>query len=216
MNMARTARFDLGADRGAALVVVLLASVLVSAVGAALTVTANSETAIAVSYRIDRELAYAAEAGAARAMQDVRSMTRWDDLLSGAQTTTFVDRSLRPVLPTGGVLDLRALTAQLQAATTSRISGPNTPQWRLVACGPLADIAGQRSIESSAYLVVWVADDVSETDGNPAADTNDVLVLRSEAVGSGGRTRALDVTVTRAGAPAGQPGLRVTSWREVR
>ncbi|HKW01214.1 MAG TPA: hypothetical protein VJN96_15420 [Vicinamibacterales bacterium] len=195
---------------------VLLSSVLVSAVGAALTVTANTETAIASSFRIERELTYAAEAGVERAMQDVRLATQWNDLLTGARTTTFLDRSMTPVLPTGGTLDLRALSARLQAATDARFGGPDSPQWRLVASGRLADIAGNSSIESPAYLVVWVADDVSETDGNPAADSNDVLIIRGEAVGSGGRTRALDVTVTRAGAPAGQPGLRVISWREVR
>lgn len=205
-----------GDDRGSALVAVLLSSVLVSAVGAALTVTANTETAIASSFRIERELTYAAEAGVERAMQDVRLATQWNDLLTGARTTTFLDRSMTPVLPTGGTLDLRALSARLQAATDARFGGPDSPQWRLVASGRLADIAGNSSIESPAYLVVWVADDVSETDGNPAADSNDVLIIRGEAVGSGGRTRALDVTVTRAGAPAGQPGLRVISWREVR
>jgi hypothetical protein len=197
-------------------VAVLLSSLLVSAVGAALTVTANTETAIASSFRIERELAYAAEAGVERAMQDVRLVTQWDDLLTGARTTTFLDRTMTPALPTGGTLDLRALSARLQAATNARFGGPDSPQWRLVASGRLADIAGNSSIESPAYLVVWVADDVSETDGNPAADSNDVLMIRGEAVGSGGRTRALDVTVTRAGTPAGQPGLRVISWREVR
>ena len=149
-------------------------------------------------------------------MQDVRLVTPWDDLLTGAQTTTFLDQTMVPALPSGGTLDLRVLTARMQAATDARFGGPDSPQWRLVASGRLADIAGHSSMESPAYLVVWVADDVSETDGNSAADSNDVLMIRGEAVGSGGRTRTLDVTVTRAGAPAGQPGLRVTSWREVR
>lgn len=203
-------------EMGAALVAVLLSTVLVSAIGAALTVTANAESTIASSFRIDRELAYAAEAAIERAMQDVRLVTRWDDLLTGAETTTFLDHTAVPVLPTGGTLDLRALTSRIQTATDARGLGPNTPQWQLVASGRLADIAGRGSIESPAYLVVWVADDVSETDGNPAADSNDVLVVRGEAVGSGGRTRTLDVTVTRAGIPGGQPGLRVISWREVR
>jgi hypothetical protein len=203
-------------DRGSALVAVLLSTVLVSALGAALTVTANAESAIAASFRIERELTYAAEAAVERAIQDVRLAARWDDLLAGSQTTTFLDRTLLPVLPTGGTLDLRALTVRLQAATDARLGGPDTPQWQLVASGRLADMAGRGSIESPAYLVVWVADDASETDGNPAADSNDMLVIRGEAMGSGGRTRTLDVTVTRAGVPAGQPGLRVISWREVR
>jgi hypothetical protein len=190
--------------------------VLVSAIGAALTVTANTEATIATSFRLERELTYAAEAAVERAIQDVRLMPNWNGFLTGAQTTTFLDGTMAPSLPTGGSLDIRVLTAQIQAATNARFGGPNAPQWQLIASGRLADIAGRGSIESSAYLVVWVADDVSETDGNPAADSNDVIVIRGEAVGSGGRTRTLDATVTRAGAPAGQPGLRVISWREVR
>lgn len=209
-------RLDGDDERGAALVAVLLSTVLVSAIGAALTVTATTESTIASSFRLDRELAYAAEAAVERAMQDVRVATQWDDLLSGAQATTFLDPASVPTLPTGGRLDLRALTSRMQAATNARMAGPNTPQWQLVASGRLADVAGRGSIGSPAYLVVWVADDVSETDGNTAADSNDVIVIRGEAVGSGGRTRTLDVTVTRAGIPAGQPGLRVISWREVR
>jgi hypothetical protein len=205
-----------GPDRGTALVIVLLATALLSAVGAALTVLGNTETAIASSFRTESELSYAAEAGVERALQDVRAATRWDDLLTGARVSGFLDSTLLPILPTGGTLDLRALTSQLQAATNANGGGPNTPQWRLFASGPLKDIAGPAALDSSAYLVVWVADDVSEADGNPAADTNGVLVIRGEAVGSGGRTRALDLTVARAGAPPGQAGLRVMSWREVR
>lgn len=216
LTFTRARRHDGEAERGSALVAVLLSTVLVSAIGAALTVTANTEAAIASSFRTERELTYAAEAAVERAMQDVRLVTDWDALLSGARTTTFLDRTMAPALPTGGTLDLPALTARLQAATDARFGGPDSPQWRLVASGRLADIAGNSSIESPAYLVVWVADDVSETDGNPAADSNDELMIRGEAVGSGGRTRTLDVTVTRAGVSAGQPGLRVTSWREVR
>jgi hypothetical protein len=183
---------------------VLLSTVLVSAIGAALTVTANTEAAIISSFRTERELTYAAEAAVERAMQEVRLVTQWNDLLTGVQTTTFLDQTMVPALPSGGTLDLRVLTARMQAATNARFGGPNSPQWRLVASGRLADMA------------VWVADDVSETDGDPVADSNDVLMIRGEAVGSGGRTRTLDVTVTRAGVPAGQPGLRVISWREVR
>lgn len=203
-------------QRGSALVAVLLSTVLVSAIGAALTVTANTEAAITSSFRTERELTYAAEAAVERAIQEVRLVTQWNDLLTGVQTTTFLDQTMVPALPSGGTLDLRVLTARMQAETNARLGGPNSPQWRLVASGRLADMAGRSSIESPAYLVVWVADDVSETDGDPVADSNDVLTIRGEAVGSGGRTRTLDVTVTRAGVPAGQPGLRVISWREVR
>jgi len=208
--------FQAGADHGTALVLVLLATVLLSAVGGALTISSNTEAAIAASFRADDELFYAAEAGVSRALTDVRAAARWDDVLSGALVSSFLDPSQRPTLPAGGTLDVRALTRQLQATTNAQGGGPNTPRWRIFASGPLRDIAGPGAVDSSAYLVVWVADDIAETDGNPAADTNGVLMIRGEAVGSGGRTRTLDVTVARAGAPPGQAGLRVMSWREVR
>jgi len=209
-------RVTRGADAGAALVVVLLATALLSAVGAALTVLSNTETTIATSFRAEAELSYAVEAAMARALQDVRASSRWDDVLTGATVSGFLDANLLPVMPSGGTLDVRRESARLQATANAFGLGANTPQWRVFASGPLKDIAGPSALDSSAYLVVWVADDVMETDGNPAADTNGVLMFRGEAVGSGGRTRALDVTVARAGAPPGQAGLRVMSWREVR
>ncbi len=200
-------------ERGSALVIALVVTALLAALGAAVTVTANVDASVATTLRIDRELLYAAEAGVERALQDVRQSTHWDDLLVGIQASSFLDPVAIPVLPSGGLLDVPARTAQLQASTPPL--GGNTAHWQVLASGRLADVAGPASVESAAYLVVWVADDPSETDGNPFADTNDVLLVHGEAVGSGGRTRALDVTVTRAGVPAGQPGLSVIAWREV-
>jgi hypothetical protein len=202
-------------ERGTALVLALLATTLLSALGAAMTVSANIETSIGSTFREDRELAYAAEAAVARALQDVRLSARWDDILTGVQLSSFLDPMTVPWLPSGGTLDVPAATSRLQAANTI-FGGANAPQWRVFSSGRLADVAGQGALESRAYLVAWVADDPSETDGNPFADTNDTLVVRGEAVGSGGRTRALEVTVTRTGVPRGQAGLSITSWREVR
>jgi hypothetical protein len=201
-------------EQGSALVIVLVVAALLAALGAAVTVTANVDASVATALRTDRELLYAAEAGVERALQDIRQSTLWDNLLAGIQASSFVDPVLTPVLPGGGQLDVQARTAQLQAATPA--AGVNTPQWHVFASGRFADVAGPASLDSAAYLVVWVADDPSESDGNPFADSNDVLLVHGEAVGSGGRTRALDVTVTRAGVPAGQPGLSVIAWREVR
>jgi hypothetical protein len=203
-------------ERGAALIAALLATMLLSALGAAMTASANMETSIGSTFREDNELAYAAEAAVARALQDVRLATRWDDILAGAQQSSFLDPVAVLQLPGGGTLDVPAVTSRLQASTDAAFGGANAPQWRVFASGRLADAAGPGAIESRAYLVAWVADDPSETDGNPFADTNDTLVVRAEAVGSGGRTRALEVTVTRAGMPRGQAGLSITSWREVR
>lgn len=203
-------------DRGAALVAVLLVTALLSALGAAVTVAANLDTAIASTFRVESELSYAAEAAVERALQDVRVTTNWSDILAGVAMSSFLDPVAVPVLPSGGTLDVPALTRQLQAAANSTYGGPDTPRWRVFSSGRFSNLAGAGSIDSAAYLVVWVADDASEADGNPAVDSNGVLLVHGQAIGSGGRTRALDVTVTRAGAPTGQPGLRVISWREGR
>ncbi len=215
-NLRSTRRDADDRECGAALVVVLLASLLLSALGAALTVTANMDATVQSSYRADSELGYAAEAAVGRAVQEVRQSTRWDDLLTGAQVSPFLASSSVVSLPSGGTFDLAAETNRWQAITNAALGGPDTPRWRLFSSGRLADIAGPGAIDSSAYLVVWVADDVSEADGNPTADSNGMLLVRGEAVASSGRTRTLDVTVTRAPAPAGRPGLSVISWREVR
>ncbi len=203
-------------DRGAALVAVLLATALLSAIGAAVTVAADIDTAIASTLRIESELSYAAEAAVERALQDVRVTPDWTDILAGVAMSSFLDPVALPVLPSGGTLDVPALTRQLQNETNAAYGGSDTPRWHVFSSGRFADLAGSGSIESAAYLVVWVADDASEADGNPAVDNNGVLLIHGQAFGSGGRTRALDITVTRAGAPAGQPGLRVVSWREGR
>jgi hypothetical protein len=60
------------------------------------------------------------------------------------------------------------------------------------------------TINSQMYVVVWVADDPSENDGNPLMDgtaaTNPgsgVLAMRAEAFGPSGTHRVIEATVAR-------------------
>jgi hypothetical protein len=72
----------------------------------------------------------------------------------------FVDGTLMPSAPWGGpVLDLRALTARLQAASDAAAPSGSAPPWRLFLYGPLARLVPESASKNPYYLVVWVADE---------------------------------------------------------
>jgi hypothetical protein len=59
-----------------------------------------------------------------------------------------------------------------------------------------------------AYVVVWVADDTAERDGDPSRDANGVLLLHAQAFGPRGARKSVDATVMRP-----RPGsIAVSSW----
>jgi hypothetical protein len=77
------------------------------------------------------------------------------------------------------------------------------------------------------YLVVWIADDAREGDGNPLADAieaddpgHGIVRVRAEAFGASGSRRAIEAELVRV-CPADNesgclPGIRVQSWQELR
>jgi hypothetical protein len=119
-------------------------------------------------------------------------------VLTGAVKSAFIDDSLTPTTPSGERLNLTSLTADLQAETTASDPwGANNPQWRLFAYGPMSQMLGTVSLESSTYIAVWVADDPAETDNDPAADVNGVLTVMAQAFGPHGTRRAVEVTLAK-------------------
>ena len=187
-------------ENGTALIIALMAMMLITALGAATVMVSRTETAIANNYRNSQEALYAADAAIERVVQDLLMVPRWNDILSGVATSGFIDGAAgaTKTLPSGGKITLTAATAELQSETdTANLWGANNPQWRLFAWGPLADIANDTSIDSSMYVAVWVADDPSEIDGNPAADVNGTLTLHALALGPSGTRKVIEVTVAR-------------------
>jgi hypothetical protein len=59
-------------------------------------------------------------------------------------------------------------------------------------------------------VAVWISDDPADRDGQPLFDSNDVLVVRSEAFGPSGVHRGVETVIERSAA-----GIRVVSWRAV-
>ena len=105
---------------------------------------------------------------------------------------------------------------------SARPWGLNNPRWQLYAWGRLADWLPEGAIDAGFYVVVLVADDPAETDGNPLADGPGsgfgVVMLRAEAFGPGGTHAAVEQTLARVSADelSRRPdlhGVRVVSWR---
>jgi hypothetical protein len=197
-------------DKGGVVVVVLLTTVILSGVALGLIALTNTEVAIASNHREARQLLYAAEAAAERAVSDLMRITSFDDVLSGVVTSVSRDVTLTPVLPSRETLDLTAMTARLQAESDADAQrGADNPHWLLFLYQPFSLVA--RSADCAEYLVAWIADDAGEADGNPLVDSNHVTIVRARAVGRQGLQRTVEAALAKRAA-----GVGILSWREVR
>lgn len=206
-------------ERGAALVVALMATLLLSALGLALVMTTTTETKITGNYTYSQEAMYAADAAIERTVQDVLTVPDWNDMLSGVQRSAFVDgaASGARTLPNGAVIDLAEATnmincdklttcsaTDMNAITADRPWGARNPRYQLFAYGPSNRFIDTGTLNSPFYVIVWVADDPADSDDDPTKDGNDaankgsgVLLLRAEAWGGRGAHKIIEVTLTR-------------------
>ncbi len=191
-------------ERGVAVVIALLIAVLVGAVAAALVALTTTETLISASFRHGKEASYGAEAALERALHDLATMPDWSPALTappGGLTSSFDDGEAMPRAPDGRVLDLAALTLERQRESDRRdgpaVFGADSPKWRLFAHAPLSALMTAPGLDVPLYLVVWVADDESDGDGDPAVDRNDQILVWALAFGAGGARRSLEARVGR-------------------
>ncbi len=218
-------RRDIRRQDGVALIVALMALMLMTALGMALILTTSSETMIAANFRNSGEALYAADAAFERAMNDLLTVADWNQLLSGANQSAFIDGSPSGPrnLPDGSTVDLSHIVnmancqkitgcsaADMDAVTMERPWGANNPRWQLYAYGNLSDMVPTGTINSPFYVVVLVGDDPSESDNDPELDGGDpampgvtkndgrgVLALRAEAFGPRGTHKVIEMTVAR-------------------
>src|SRR5262249_13873101 len=144
-------------------------------------------------------------------------------ILNGTTTSAFIDgpASGNRTLPDGTTLNLTDATnmvrcgkttcsdADLVANTEEHPWGVNNPRWQLYAYGPLQDIIPTGTINPRDYVIVWVADDPAECDGDPLTDGGPpiapctanlgkgVLAMLAHAYGPDGTRRVIEVTVAR-------------------
>ncbi len=114
----------------------------------------------------------------------------------------------------------------MNANSRERPWGTNNPRWQLFAFGPMEQF-GQLMRPAACYLIVWIADDAREVDGNPQEDSDDggepghgIVRVRAETYGVAGTRRAIEAELARIcpDGPDGAclPGIRVQSWQELR
>ena len=211
-----------------ALLTALFATALLMGLGLSVVLLGSAETTLASHDRDARALAYASKAAIAVAAADLRARPSWSALLApgvvpeaSASPGRFVDATLAPAAPWNGVpLDLRALTARLQADSDAVTSlGGDPPEWRLFEYGSLARLVPAASASALAfsrnpyYLVVWVADDRGDGDGRPAADSNGIIVVRAVAYGPGEARSVTEVSMRRQVVPGSPDLVRILTIR---
>jgi hypothetical protein len=189
MNAAR--------NRGAALVLAMLAVFFMAALGASMAIMTSTELRIAASYTEAMELRYAAEATLEAILQELTASGDWNALQAGVALSAFADGvpSGRRTLVDGSAIDLDDLTRQVVAGNST---------YRLFAFGPVQRLQPADDFGIEGYVLVWIGDDPEE---NPA-----ILVLRAEAFGASGRRKMLEARVRRNEAGV----VHVLAWNEVR
>ena len=191
------------------LLLVLMVTMMLSALGLGLMTMTSTETAIASNYREASEVLHAADAAADCAIVDVGRAATLTDVLSGAAVSAWRDVNLTPILASGQRLDLQALTTTLQSSSDAALNlGTNNPRWRLFINRSLSAMTGNP--DAAAYVAAWVADDAADGDGDPMVDSNGLVAIRAQAFGRYGASRTVDVTFAK------YLNTRILSWREVR
>jgi hypothetical protein len=202
-------------EHGSALVIVLMMVSLLAALGLSVALSSMTEARISGGFAAAVDLLYAADAAAERVMGELLLLGDWNHVLNGTLVSWATDGppGVR-LLADGERLDLRTVDVAEPGPW-----GNNVPQWRLFLSAPLARIFPTDWPMQRAYVAVWVGDDAAETDGNPAVDANETILLVAHAYGAYGSRRALEVTIARAHAPesegGGPIGIRILSWREI-
>jgi hypothetical protein len=210
-------------DRGAALLFALMIVSLVAALTASLVFIVVAESRVGRNHQFAQAGVYAAAAGMERVIGELRRQVAWTAVPSTSSSSAdFNDGRALATLADGRSLDLARLTAARQAASDAFYpTGPNRPVWNLYAHASLTRVISSDPRLPTPYIVVWLADDPDDADGDPLRDSNGVILARSEAFGARGAWRAIEATLSASGVSdsAGVPimsNVTVVTWREAR
>lgn len=155
-----------------ALLAALLLTLVLSAMLAGSALVAGVERRTSAAYRVSTTLRLAAKGGIALAAHELERL-EWTPLLAGAGS----DAWMQPGSPGAG---LPALTGVLTRETMMATAhGADTPVWRVIVHVPWARVVGHAA---RGDLVVWIADDWEENDGEPGEDRNGLVLVRAAAV----------------------------------
>jgi hypothetical protein len=229
-----------------------------SGVAAILVLLTNTDVLIAANAGAASEALIAADAALERTIGELRDSADLSAPLSGVQASSFVDGAAggRRTLVDGRTIDLdhivwlahcqkrtRCSDADMNALRRDRPWGSRNPRWRLFSHGPFDPAPGGPRSGLPLYVLSMIADDQSETDGDPWRDGRQtgpaanpgagIVLVRAEAFGRRGAHRAVEALVvrqdladlarweaadpaTRGSRPPPFPFLQVRAWRDVR
>jgi PilX N-terminal len=203
-----------GCEHGAALLVVLLLTSLVAAIAASLIVHSTADVTLSASYRTGLEVLYAADAGLERAIADLAPLPDWSPLLAAPPanlTAPYSGTGLLFQAPDRRLWPIATLLADRQAAAPAGL-GADTPVWRLYAQMPLAALWPAPAAVPPVGLLVFVADDGADGDGDATVDANGRLLVHVDAYGVLGARRSVEALIERV-----EPGaVRLAIWKEAR
>jgi hypothetical protein len=185
-------------DSGSVRLFVLMVSTVVAGAALAMLALTTIEVSTTGNHRDGAEAFYAAEAILESVTDELAVAADWTPALTGVLKSRIFDPAGQPVAILAGPLDLARMTADLQTQSDAIAGwGPDNPRWRLFASGHLSSLWPGSGRASGIYLVVWIADDVADADGNPEADANGSVRIRAEAFGRRGSRRILETVVVR-------------------
>lgn len=199
------------------LLLALFGMAMLMGLGLSLVYMGSAETTLARRDYDARSLARAAHGAATLAVADLRALPSWAAVLQpgsppelSALPGRLAPATLAPALPWGGALDLRAVTARIQAAT----DGDTVPAaWRLYGAASLVSVVPDAARGSPCFLAVWVADDQADGDGDPSADNNGVILVRGAAFGPGEGEAFVTLAVSRQPGPDGPDLVQILAIR---
>lgn len=188
-------------EAGSALLVVMAAGALVSALAGALLAVVMVEEAVEANHRRGVGALYAADGLLASVVADLAVESDWNAIADGAVAARFRAGPASAALPDGSVVDAEAETPA---------PPPGGSAWRLFARGWLDDLVEAPDLVPRLYLAVWLRRDPPDP-SEPPANGDGRLVVRAAAFGPFRVRREVEATVARrAGA------VRVITWNVVR
>jgi hypothetical protein len=192
-------------ERGSALLVVLLTTLLMAGLAGGLTITVMTEEAIEANHRRAVEGRYAADAMLARAASDVAVRPRWQALIDGEVPTALQVGPPVRTLADGSSVDLTRVTIALQRAL-DRARGAGVSRWQLYAWGWHGDLVTGEPEDRLMLVAAWVRGGpelVKDDDDAP----EESIVLRADAFGPFGTRRGVEGMLRR-----GPDAVRLVAW----
>lgn len=204
---------DPRSESGSSLLAVLMLAPVIAILGGAIAWLSAGEAVFSARHRESVEARFAVGAALERAVADLRDLPDWSPVLGELVESGFIEHE-EPRLADGTQIDLTSLDARLQQRSDAASRwGADSPTWVRFAWGRLdALVTPESGPPLPLYLVVWVADDGLDGDGDPLVDSNGVIQLRAEVLGPLGRRRSASVMLARI-AP-GLAGVRRVSWSD--